>query len=152
MDELQLSLALTRNPQTRHIFKGIFPADSFIERPASYPAAYIFNTKLSGHPGEHWFALYIQSPSHNLEFFCSYGTRPPERLLISIGRWSRRTYVYNSLWLQSPFSLNCGYYCLYFIFQRRRGLTFDEITAKFAHGEFTFNDRLVVNFYARNND
>lgn len=147
MNELDLSIALTRDPLTRHIFKGVFSVDSAIDKPVSYPVAYIFNTKPSRHPGEHWFALYIRSSIHKLEFFCSYGIRPPAPLLRSIGRWTRRSYVYNSLWLQSPISLHCGYYCIYFIYNRCRGLSFSEIKARFTHGLFTFNDRRVVDFY-----
>ena len=60
----------------------------------------------------------------HVEYFDSYGRAPSDpRLLHFLGS----KYRYNSIVLQRPLSSSCGYYCLYFLLQRARGVSANEI-------------------------
>ena len=75
-----------------------------------------------------------------VEYFDSYGRAPSDpRLLHFLGS----KYRYNSIVLQRPLSSSCGYYCLYFLLQRARGVSANEIVYTLSR---TDSDFVVKNY------
>ena len=89
--------------------------------------------------GTHWTAFYYYR--NRIEYFDSYGLKPPQ--IIS----QNYKYIYNSSQLQSYSSKACGYFCLYFIYHRYRGLTFYEIIKRFSLVDREYNQNLIIDFF-----
>lgn len=91
--------------------------------------AYIINTDNSDEPGEHWVALYFRG--NQAIFFDSYGMSPEEDYILPFIKRNSRSWIQNTEPLQSPWSKNCGRWCIYIIHQLEKGLDLK----KAIHGE-----------------
>ena len=94
--------------------------------PPRRQGAYIINMDDHDEPGSHWVAVFDDG---NTEYMDSYGQPPlDERCQTFLGL----NYSYNTLPLQQQFSNACGFYCIYFILQRARGLPAIDILSMLA--------------------
>ena len=97
---------------------------------------------LSNSKGQHWVAWIMLSPNH-CEFFDSYGDSyedyrhlmPPA---ITIVRE-------NCVQLQSEISHVCGEYCVMFVTERSRGISYEDFLDAFKF-DTAYNDWLVTTF------
>jgi len=90
-------------------FEGVFSRDQVPRR----PFCLIFNSETQYQSGAHWMAYYRNPQTHKLEFFCSYGSKPPHKpKAVSVITES----------IQAPGSSVCGQHALYFLHQRVKGL------------------------------
>jgi len=78
-----------------------------------FPQFYIMNTDASYLSGSHWTVIYLPSKLGLVEYFDSFGSPPPEKLI-------NEPYIYNTVQLQNVFSAVCGHYCLLFIWYRKK--------------------------------
>ena len=77
---------------------------------------------------------------NKIGYFDSYGLKQPEIV-------AQYSYIYNSSQLQSYDSKACGYYCLYFIYHRYSGLSYDNILKRFSLVDFDYNQTLIIDFF-----
>ena len=106
----------------------------------SYPAMIIQNCDPLGKPGSHWIA-YIAYENGTCEYFDSYGN-PIEKYNVQVpGKIIKE----NCQVLQSPTSETCGEFCLYFLYHRAIGISFNKIINNFS-SRSTVNDRKVKKF------
>lgn len=140
-DELFISNVLTHNPKTRHIFRGVFSVNELVKRPDTLPAAYVYNTfpRYNKSVG-HWISIYV-SKTFDIEFFGSYGKRPPRKLLAMVRHWSHKI-TWNKIRFQNYTSNVCGLYAIYFIHYRCHGWTMKQIQNHFSKN-FLENDKFV---------
>jgi hypothetical protein len=140
-DELFISNVLTHNHQTRHIFRGVFSINELVTKPTTLPAAYVYNTfpRYNTSVG-HWICIYI-SKTWDIQFFCSYGLRPPKRLLTMVKHWSRNI-SWNKIRFQSYTSNVCGLYVIYFLHFKSYGWTMQQIQKHF-NKFFLKNDKYI---------
>ena len=143
-DELFISELLTNTLQTRDVFRGTFAVNERVSKPTVLPAGYIYNT----HPRSssvvgHWICIYVYMSQRKLyvEFFGSYGLKPPDQLLTMTQSWTRHV-CWNRHLYQSSTSLICGMYCVYFLYYRCFGWSMKQIKAHFTTNTLT-NDKLV---------
>jgi hypothetical protein len=127
-DELFISNVLTHDAKTRHIFRGVFSLNETVKKPTKVPAAYIYNVVPRGTVG-HWICLYVSS-NFEVEFFGSYGMRPPRKLLTMARGWTRRV-TWNKIRFQNYNTNVCGLYAIYFLHFRCRGWTMNQIQKHF---------------------
>ena len=105
-----------------HNFLGVFASNEIPSiKLTEKPKCMIVNLDPSSKPGSHWiaFCVYKKEGKRFLEFFDSYGTKPP---LSPVNSWWKM--IHNPYRLQSPNSIVCGQYCLYFVKQRLKGRPF----------------------------
>ena len=141
-DELFLSNVLTQNAITRHIFKGFFSINERVAKPTTLPAAYIYNVLPStSREIGHWVAIFI-SPDWRIEYFDSYGIRPPEKLFKMMKRWSSKI-IWNRKRFQNYNSNVCGLYILYYIYFKCFGWSLQEIQQHFTTHSIN-NDKFVT--------
>jgi hypothetical protein len=124
MNTNQIQKALSRNPHSRSYFLGCYAADR-IPLCYEFPYCLVVNTESSHYRGEHWLAIWVESP-RCIEYYDSFGLWPPP-LLITQFLVNFPTTKRNTILLQSPFSRCCGHHALYFILQRSLGRTFTQI-------------------------
>lgn len=107
---------------------------------------YIVNTDASYNPGKHWVAIFT---SKIPEFFDSLGQAPShydrrfECLMIHQGP----VYRYNSKRIQNYGSETCGQYCIYYVMQRSKGYSMEDIVNNFSGIDLYGNDKKVYRFH-----
>ena len=58
-------------------------------------------------------------------------------------------YIYNSTQYQDLNSVLCGYWCLYFVNESRKGKAYYDIIKPFSHTDTQFNERLIVDYFRK---
>jgi len=105
-------------------FLGVFPSDGIpTMSPSNTPQCLIINLDPSHKPGSHWVAacLIRRKKKNVLEFFDSYGLKPPA---ILSKEWIM---FYNPFRFQKPKTNVCGQYCIFFVLQRLKKVSFNSI-------------------------
>ena len=116
----------------------------------SFPCSLIVNLDHENLPGSHWVALFITQQT--IEIWDTLGfrildwPRIPCTLLRFLHRQllSRRVIV--SKRIQSPKSILCGFYCIFFIICRPF-LSFHSLCAHFSP-KLSLNDQILLNFFS----
>lgn len=128
---------------------GVFSVNN-LPKKIIKPSCLIINSDPSFLPGSHWVAIYFPSNSP-AEFFDSLGKGPfhySHLMLNFIIDWSSKGFAYNYEPIQPQYSSTCGIYCLYFLYNRVRGRSFEDILKDFSKN-VSYNDNLVINFFRR---
>lgn len=137
---------------TEDYLNGIYSLDNIPSYVNKFPSFFIANNKPESHPGEHWFGCFFPSKAKPAEMFCSLGNRPESYLkeLDEILRAnSNGSYVYNKVQVQSSKSKTCGYFVLYYIDRRCRGLSFENCMATFNGKTWDENEEIVMSYVKR---
>ena len=141
MDGRTLATVLRACSVTRPHFCGVYPADG-IEAPRIFPASMIVNLDEGDEPGSHWVAMFSRDEGE-VDYFDSYGQPPPEGGIKQYFDSFAKRKV-NPFVIQSVVSPVCGHYCLYFIFMRSKGTTYDMLLNELAHHDNL--DQYVLDF------
>ena len=114
------------------------------------PGYYIVNLNDSTQPGSHWVTLRVRDPPEDLdlEYFDSFGLNAPHEVVELTDRLGVN-YLYNSTQYQDLNSVLCGYWCLYFVNESRKGKTYYDILKPFSHSDTQFNERLIVEYFRK---
>ena len=112
----QIETLLKLEPSTKHVFRGVYPIDML---PNRQEGAYVINLDKHNEPGSHWVAVF--DDGNRVEYFDSYGIAP------SIPSFMGPDAVYSSITLQPLYSNACGFYCVYYIIHRARGVSMHDI-------------------------
>ena len=111
----------------------------------SFPSAYVFNLDPSYNPGVHWVAVYIDRKGHT-EYFDSFG-HPPPREIKDFLYTCAESWDYNHIPVPDLYSMTCGQFIVFYIYQRCSGLTLDSILRKYFNPDAKImNDVLVRDF------
>lgn len=124
------------------LFRGVISRDhiSFIERPGYY----IANLNDSTQPGSHWVVIHVKKDI--IEYFDSFGLNAPEEVMY-LSEKMKVNYLFNSTQYQDLKSVLCGYYCVYFVNESRKGRSYYEVIKPFSHTDTQFNERLIVEYF-----
>ena len=142
MNNKQLSDLIYSSPITKDYFNGVFAADTLPYGNKRKHGFYIANQDPISSKGSHWVSFFIPSNRYqNMEYFDSYGMYPP-KLLES---FLNTSYIRSTKFIQNAFSATCGQYCMYYIYQRCKGKSLEEIVSYFTD-EHLENDIYVNNF------
>ena len=110
------------------------------------PGYYIVNLNDSTQPGSHWVALRVRAPPNPMEYFDSFGLNAPHEV-VELSETLRVNYLYNRTQYQDLNSVLCGYWCLYFVNESRKGRSYYEIVRPFSHNDTQFNERLIIEYF-----
>lgn len=116
MFKSQIERILLLDPETRVIFQGVYPIDLL---PNRKPGGYIINLDKHSQPGSHWVAVF--DDGHRVEYFDSYGVAPTCKSFLGPNA------VYSTVTLQPILSNACGFYCMYFLLNRARSVSMNDI-------------------------
>ena len=121
----------------------VLAADEVINRDnLVYPVAVVQNNQGIGRPGLHWVAWFIAKDDDKGEMFDSYGL--PLWKYPEIKKPVHTIVKENCYVLQSLLSSVCGQFCIYYLFNRASGVSYENILGKFKSKKY--NDNLVKNF------
>ena len=130
--------------RARRIFRGVFPRDKLPQCVDKHrPAGYVINTGKSDTRGMHWTACYYDGAG-KIEYMDSFGFSADmyEDIYKFILKHSTR-YTYNKRLLQDVVSSMCGYYVIYFLLMKSRGVSMQKILSVFHPTNLYANDTLV---------
>ena len=121
-------------------FGGVYAKDQLTTHLIKRNHFYIINLDdmNSATNGTHWVTIYYHRG--RFEYFDSYGLKPFQMI-------ENYEYIYNSSQLQSYESKACGFYCLYFIYHRFRGMSFYQIIKQFSLVDKDYNQKLIRDFF-----
>lgn len=147
MNGHQIVNFLSLDPFTGPVFGGLAMQNSpelpFVQR---NKVMYVLNTDILQGAGEHWCIVYFEGGKE--EFFDPFGQSPNaygfERLLNK--RKQTKKCQHNTVCVQDLLGITCGAHCLFFGFQRCRGLTMREILALYDTSNPKGNDTMVAEF------
>ena len=140
----QIEKILHSHLETKQCFRGVFALDQVPKTFFKFPSCFIVNTHKQNQPGEHWLAVYIDS-NMKIDFFDSFG-RPPEEFKLHQYLSSISIQInYNKKQIQSVSSSFCGYYCLFFILSKVRGMSMDKFVSMFSENTEK-NDDIINSF------
>lgn len=136
MNNREISRILRSHPTIHNDFNGVFPGDML---PTDRrPGFYVANTDPHNLPGKHWVAFYI--PQNGvMEYWDSYGFEPPDIFQTFLTDTFKRSRKF----IQHPLSSTCGQYCIFYILQRHKGYTLQEIVSYFSVN--TLENDIIVN-------
>ena len=133
-------------------FLGCFSQDMLDSlKIRSLPASLIVNLDSCQQPGSHWIALIIRKKT--LEIFDSFGFNIhkwprvlPSKLFNFLHRFALRRRVFISRDIQSVTSTLCGFYCIYFLYNRLK-FSFSDCTNHFSVTNLNINDDILVDSF-----
>ena len=136
MNSEQLISILKQDPYTASIFRGVYLINHL---PPIQNGIYVTNTAPDTHPGLHWVALFVIDNS--IEYFDIYGDPPT-----TLHRWGKKKqWIINPIPLQSPLTLVCGQYCLYYLLHHIWGINMINLLMDF-DADVDHNGKLVYDF------
>ena len=130
-------------------FRGVISRDQIalidsLKSKGSKNLYYIVNLNDSTQPGSHWVVINVKP--NIIEYFDSFGLNAPMELVELSSRLGLN-YLYNSTQYQDLNSVLCGYWCLYFVNESRKGRSYYDILRPFSHTDTQFNERLIVEYF-----
>jgi hypothetical protein len=144
MNTNEIESALRSNPKTASLFRGVFACDTVPADIQPLPAGLIINTDPSSKAGTHWVAVFQEHP-RTIEFFDSFGKEVEYYGKCLAKALSGKRVISQQQQLQSDFSELCGQYCMFFLYKRSLGYSFDNVLASFSSNTIS-NDVVVDSF------
>jgi hypothetical protein len=141
MDTLQVENLLRADCKLSTIFDGVYASDLLPMFCGGGDTGLVMNMDPSTQDGSHWVSIYIQNGKG--EYFDSYGMAPPLEDFVDFLQRNSRTWSYNKQELQSLDSMVCGHYCIWFLSERARGKSMQNIVQQFSETDTNWNDKLV---------
>jgi len=91
----------------------------------------VYNHDKHYEPGSHWTAIYVDINNKNINYYDSYGTKPPKLIYEFMKKIGKGEYklIYNDKRHQYGGS-ECGMYSMYFILQRLENISMKQISQK----------------------
>ena len=131
---------------TPKVFRGVISRDQI--NLIVNPGYYIVNLNDSTQPGSHWVVIHVKVAPEPIEYFDSFGLNAPHEV-VELSDTLGVNYIYNSTQYQDLNSVLCGYWCLYFVNESRKGKSFYDILKPFSHSDTQFNERLIVEYFQK---
>ena len=138
LNSMDIFFFLKKDNYSKNIFKYVIARDR-LPKYVNYPSAYVINTHNSDQPGEHWLAVYYDSNGY-CTFFDSFARSPKEFGLEKFFNSTWTGWKFNQKRVQEHYTATCGYYCIYFILLKSRGLEIEDILILFDDKDFIVND------------
>ena len=127
-------------------FRGIYSRDSLPMKILQYEVGIInLDTQLGN--GTHWVA-YRNIDSTHCEYFDSFGLIMPNKVKTYLMTSDKQIY-YSGDEIQERDSVLCGYWCLYYLLERQKGIPMLNVihNAKFNMNNQAVNHRFIINYF-----
>ena len=126
-------------------FKGVYSRDGLPDRIKRNECG-IINLDSKIGPGTHWVAY--RNVDSTCEYFDSFGLIMPNEVLKYL-RTSGKQIFYSGDEIQERDSVLCGYWCLYYLLERQKGVPMLSVihNAKFDMNDQTVNHRFIIDYF-----
>ena len=125
-----------------------YSADSLPSGPRlDRPCAYVANTADWNERGEHWVCFFFPKKGQP-EYFDSFASEVPLKFRQFLG--TKHLFKKNNVLVQHPMTSTCGQHVLYYIWQRCRGMTMEQILKLYSDSDYLLNDVMVNQIVKQN--
>ena len=106
----------------------------------------IVNLNQKRQPGSHW-VTYRNGKSH-AEYFDSFGLEMPFEVAQYLDTSGKQIY-YSGDEIQERYSVLCGYWCLYYLLERQKGVSMLNVihNTEFDMNNQAINHRFIINYF-----
>ena len=146
MHSRQLRWILSGDKFTKLSFRGVYATDEIKSiKTVSFPSSFVVNLNPSNKPGSHWVAVYFDKNGVG-KYFDSFGSYPPHKVVHFLCSHAKG-WQYNCMQVQELYTMTCGQFVVFYIYQKSQGLTLEVILHKYCstHNKLR-NDLLVRDF------
>ena len=126
-------------------FRGIYSRDTLPNQILNNEVGIInLDTRLG--PGTHWVAY--KNGKNRAEYFDSFGLIMPNEVMTYLMTSGKPIY-YSGDEIQERDSVLCGYWCLYYLLERQKGIPMLNVihNAKFDMNDQTVNHRFIIDYF-----
>ena len=124
MNTREIAFVLKNYPM--YTFKDVC-ARNRLPRRTNVPCTLVANTDPDDRKGQHWIAMYIDKDRRG-EYYDPYGIPPFHSVFVNFLNKQCVVWTYNPIQVQHMNSLVCGQHCIYYLIQRSRGNSMQQIT------------------------
>jgi hypothetical protein len=146
MTESELLHVLTKHPDTRHCFKGVFTKEDLVlQAPVLDENSFlVYNTASRREGGLHWVTLYRPHHSSVMLYADSLAMSPDATISDYFQRHDLQALQFNTRPIQSPLSERCGEFAAVFAHDLCKLREFPEMRKDYDQNHLLINDILVV--------
>ena len=108
-------------------------------------ALFIYNLEPSYMGGSHWIATYVRD--NIINYFDSFGLLPFQELVDHAKR-KNLTLLHQNQQLQNLYSATCGYVCLYFLNEMKKGVDYFDLLQVFSP-DTNKNEKFIENYFRK---
>jgi len=125
-------------------FRGVYSRD-ILPKQIKKDECGIINLDTQIGPGTHWVAY--RNGKNEAEYFDSFGLTLPSEIQKYLST-SRKQIFYSGDEIQELDSVLCGYWCLYYLLERQKGVPMLNViqNAKFDPIDQSVNHRFIINY------
>ena len=126
-------------------FRGIYSRDTLPTKMLKNEVG-IINLDSQIGPGTHWVAY--RNDKNGAEYFDSFGLIMPNEVMKYFNTGAKQIF-YSGDEIQERDSVLCGYWCLYYLLERQRGVCMLNVihNAEFDMNDQTVNHRFIINYF-----
>ena len=146
MDTVTLCQLACSDKMLKKTFGGVYASDALPKSKKNF-SSFIVNLDRQSSPGSHWVAIYFQK--RKSYYFDSYGLPPKDKNILIFLKNNANTILYNKVCFQDNYTVTCGKFCLYFLFQSVRQRRLDDLHEKNKGKNETFIKKFVRNNFER---
>jgi len=141
MNTTEIDKILRSDCELSTVFDGVYPSDRLPRHCGEIETAVVMNVDPHHLDGSHWVCVFIDKHGKG-EYFDSYGQKPCVSNFVRFMNNNCKSWTWNDTLLQALDSDVCGHYCIWFLSERARGKTMDEIVSRFTD-KCDKNDQMV---------
>lgn len=127
-------------------FLGVFSKDKLPAKISDGESVVINLQNFDEGSGSHWTCVYNDPDKQDIEYFDSYGFPGGDEIKDFMKTSGKKpTYCTNEIQSLNENSIVCGYYCIYYILSRIKGIDkYDVVYNKFTNNNAQKNDKTVI--------
>jgi len=112
--------------------------------------SYIINMDYSSGPGTHWTAIYSGPAQRYTVYFDPFGSDADPRVIQFMKRLKKKP-IGLSVISQDPKATSCGYWCLYFLNEMRKGVSPPKFLSQISASDTKSNEQMLRVYFSNHN-
>ena len=107
-------------------------------------ALFIYNLEPSYMGGSHWVSTYVKD--NVINYFDSFGM-PPFQEMVNHAIRKNKTLLHQNNQIQNIISTTCGYFCLYFLNEMNKGISYYDLLKVFDIHDTKKNEKFIERYF-----
>ena len=108
-------------------------------------ALFIYNLEPSYMSGSHWVSTYVKNGVIN--YFDSFGL-PPFQEIVNHAKKKNLTLIHQNEQIQGLLTTTCGYFCLYFLNEMNKGVSYFDLLQVFDVKDTAKNEKFIEKYFS----
>ena len=109
-------------------------------------ALFIYNLEPSYMGGSHWVSTHVKNGEIN--YFDSFGL-PPFQEIVNHAKKKNLTLIHQNNQIQALNTMTCGYFCLYFLNEMNKGVSYFDLLQVFDVHDTEKNEKFIERYFKK---